>query len=183
MRELLAGLVPGLPAPTVKAIVGRADGIPLYAVETVRMLVADGRLVRAQRRLSAERRARGHRGARTPLRRSSRHGSTASKRRTARFISDAAVLGQTLLQRGPRSTGWSRRCGRRSATDDIGAPRAHPARDGPALAGAWPIRVRAGADPRSGLQHTVEEGPQDAPRSGGALLRGPGHGRSRRCSR
>ena len=45
MRELLAGLVPGLPEKAVKAIVGRADGIPLYAVETVRMLVADGHLV------------------------------------------------------------------------------------------------------------------------------------------
>ena len=44
MRELLTGLVPGLPAAAVKAIVARADGIPLYAVETVRMLVADGRL-------------------------------------------------------------------------------------------------------------------------------------------
>jgi class 3 adenylate cyclase/tetratricopeptide (TPR) repeat protein len=44
MRELLAGLVPGLPPAAVKAIVDRADGIPLYAVETVRMLVADGRL-------------------------------------------------------------------------------------------------------------------------------------------
>ncbi|HEY6012738.1 MAG TPA: hypothetical protein VIU37_01980, partial [Candidatus Limnocylindrales bacterium] len=44
MRELLAGLVPGLPKPTVDAIVARADGIPLYAVETVRMLVADGKL-------------------------------------------------------------------------------------------------------------------------------------------
>ncbi len=45
MRELLAGLVPGLPDSAVRAIVDRADGIPLYAVETVRMLVADGRLV------------------------------------------------------------------------------------------------------------------------------------------
>ena len=44
MRELLAGLVPGLPEPVVRAIVGRADGIPLYAVETVRMLLAEGRL-------------------------------------------------------------------------------------------------------------------------------------------
>ena len=44
MRELLAGLVPGLPKATVDAIVTRADGMPLYAVETVRMLVADGRL-------------------------------------------------------------------------------------------------------------------------------------------
>jgi class 3 adenylate cyclase len=44
MRALLAGLVPGLPEPAIREIVARADGIPLYAVETVRMLLADGRL-------------------------------------------------------------------------------------------------------------------------------------------
>ena len=45
MRELLDGLVPGLPDATAERILARADGIPLYLVETVRMLVADGRLV------------------------------------------------------------------------------------------------------------------------------------------
>ena len=45
MRELLGGLVPGLPEAAVRAIVERADGVPLYAVETVRMLLADGKLV------------------------------------------------------------------------------------------------------------------------------------------
>jgi len=44
MRELLAGLVPGLPSSAEEAIVARADGIPLYAVETVRMLLAEGRI-------------------------------------------------------------------------------------------------------------------------------------------
>jgi class 3 adenylate cyclase/tetratricopeptide (TPR) repeat protein len=44
MRQLLESLVLGLPEAVVKSIVGRADGIPLYAVETVRMLVAEGRL-------------------------------------------------------------------------------------------------------------------------------------------
>jgi class 3 adenylate cyclase/tetratricopeptide (TPR) repeat protein len=44
MRELLAGIVPGLPEPAIRSVLARADGIPLYAVETVRMLVADGRL-------------------------------------------------------------------------------------------------------------------------------------------
>ncbi|MFN8622568.1 MAG: adenylate/guanylate cyclase domain-containing protein [Chloroflexota bacterium] len=44
MRRLLAGLVPGLPESAVRVIVSRADGVPLYAVETVRMLVAQGRL-------------------------------------------------------------------------------------------------------------------------------------------
>jgi class 3 adenylate cyclase/tetratricopeptide (TPR) repeat protein len=47
MRELLAGLVPDLPERTTRAILERADGIPLYAVEMVRMLVADGRLEEA----------------------------------------------------------------------------------------------------------------------------------------
>ena len=44
MRELLTGLVPGLPEAIATAIVRRADGIPLYAVETVRMLVSEGKL-------------------------------------------------------------------------------------------------------------------------------------------
>ena len=45
MERLLAGLVPGLPSKAIAGIVARADGIPLYAVETVRMLLAQGRLV------------------------------------------------------------------------------------------------------------------------------------------
>jgi class 3 adenylate cyclase len=45
MREMLAGLVPGLPEPAVRAILSRAEGVPLYAVETVRMLLNTGRLV------------------------------------------------------------------------------------------------------------------------------------------
>ncbi|HLY36326.1 MAG TPA: adenylate/guanylate cyclase domain-containing protein, partial [Candidatus Limnocylindria bacterium] len=39
MRSLLAGLVPGLPEHALKAIVARAEGVPLYAVETLRMLI------------------------------------------------------------------------------------------------------------------------------------------------
>ena len=46
MRELLNGLVPGLPEEALAAIVGRAEGMPLYAVETVRGLLADGRIQR-----------------------------------------------------------------------------------------------------------------------------------------
>ncbi|MEK6720683.1 MAG: adenylate/guanylate cyclase domain-containing protein [Chloroflexota bacterium] len=46
MRALLDGFVPGLPADAVAAILARADGMPLYAVETVRALVADGKLER-----------------------------------------------------------------------------------------------------------------------------------------
>ncbi|OGN87931.1 MAG: hypothetical protein A2X23_10645 [Chloroflexi bacterium GWC2_73_18] len=42
----VAGVAFGLPEPAVRAIVARADGIPLCAVETIRMLVAEGRLER-----------------------------------------------------------------------------------------------------------------------------------------
>ena len=46
MDELMCGLVPGL-APDVRSrIAERAEGIPLYAVETVRMLLDRGLLVR-----------------------------------------------------------------------------------------------------------------------------------------
>jgi len=48
MRELLAGFVPGLPESAIEAILARADGVPLYAVETVRALVAEGRLERLE---------------------------------------------------------------------------------------------------------------------------------------
>jgi class 3 adenylate cyclase/tetratricopeptide (TPR) repeat protein len=45
MGELLSGLVPGLPAPLRGQILARAEGVPLYAVETVRMLLDRGLLV------------------------------------------------------------------------------------------------------------------------------------------
>ena len=45
MRELLQGLVRGLPEAVAKRLLERAEGVPLYAVETVRMLVVRGVLV------------------------------------------------------------------------------------------------------------------------------------------
>jgi predicted ATPase len=44
MREALAGLVPGLPEELTARILRRAEGVPLYAVETVRMLLDRGLL-------------------------------------------------------------------------------------------------------------------------------------------
>ncbi len=46
MRDLLRGLVPGLPDSVANGILERAEGIPLYAVETVRMLLDEGRIER-----------------------------------------------------------------------------------------------------------------------------------------
>ena len=44
METLLAGLVPGLPEELRNQILERAEGVPLYAVETVRMLLDRGLL-------------------------------------------------------------------------------------------------------------------------------------------
>ena len=45
MRELLAGFAPGLPQDLTSRILDRAEGVPLYAVETIRMLLDRGLLV------------------------------------------------------------------------------------------------------------------------------------------
>ena len=45
IHELLASSSRACPSGPLQAIAERADGIPLYAVETIRMLVAEGRLV------------------------------------------------------------------------------------------------------------------------------------------
>jgi hypothetical protein len=46
MSDLLTGLVPGLPDEVRSIILTRAEGVPLYAVETVRMLLDRGLLER-----------------------------------------------------------------------------------------------------------------------------------------
>jgi predicted ATPase/class 3 adenylate cyclase len=45
MRELLEGFVPGLPEDLRERILARSEGVPLYAVETVRMLLDRSLLV------------------------------------------------------------------------------------------------------------------------------------------
>jgi class 3 adenylate cyclase len=50
MEMLLVGLAPGLPPTAIQAIRERAEGVPLYAVETVRMLVDQGRLTQTDGR-------------------------------------------------------------------------------------------------------------------------------------
>jgi class 3 adenylate cyclase/tetratricopeptide (TPR) repeat protein len=52
MEELLVGFVPGLPPELRRQILNRAEGVPLYAVETVRMLLDRGLLVREEGRFA-----------------------------------------------------------------------------------------------------------------------------------
>lgn len=46
MGDLLRGLIPGLPGDLQERILDRAEGVPLYAVETVRMLLDRGLVTR-----------------------------------------------------------------------------------------------------------------------------------------
>ncbi len=48
MHELLIGLIPGLPDRVAERILERAEGVPLFAVEIVRMLAGKGLLVEAE---------------------------------------------------------------------------------------------------------------------------------------
>ncbi len=45
MGELIAGAVPGIPKAAERQIVSAASGIPLFAVEMLRIMLSDGRLV------------------------------------------------------------------------------------------------------------------------------------------
>jgi class 3 adenylate cyclase/tetratricopeptide (TPR) repeat protein len=47
MTALVSGMVPGLPGAAVSRIVAASEGVPLYAVETARMLLDRGLVVRA----------------------------------------------------------------------------------------------------------------------------------------
>jgi class 3 adenylate cyclase/tetratricopeptide (TPR) repeat protein len=44
MCQLLTGMVPGMPPTALRRIVERAEGVPLYAVELIRMLLNEGSL-------------------------------------------------------------------------------------------------------------------------------------------
>lgn len=48
MRDLVRGTVPGLPSDAVEGVIARAGGVPLYAVEFIRMLISSGDVVRAE---------------------------------------------------------------------------------------------------------------------------------------
>ena len=168
MEELLTGLVPGLPPDVRDRILARAEGIPLYAVETVRMLLDRGLLVAGRRR--AYRLTGPVEALEVPetlhaLIAARLDGLSAEERR---LLQDAAVLGKTFTQDAlaalagaddgaraaahvPRAQGGARRAGR------------------PALARARPVRLPPGPRPPRRLRDALEaRAPGQAPRGGRA---------------
>jgi class 3 adenylate cyclase/tetratricopeptide (TPR) repeat protein len=107
MEQLLAGLVPGLPDELRKKILERAEGVPLYAVETVRMLLDRGLLAQEE---SAYRPTGPIETLEVPetlhaLIAARLDGLTSEERR---LVQDASVLGKTFTKQGIGSlTGFS----------------------------------------------------------------------------
>ncbi|HEX6762404.1 MAG TPA: adenylate/guanylate cyclase domain-containing protein [Gaiellaceae bacterium] len=95
MQQLLAGLVPGLPEGLRDRIMERAEGIPLYAVETVRMLLDRGLLTRdgASYRVVGEVESLAVPETLQALAAARLDGLSADERR---IVQDGAVLGKTF---------------------------------------------------------------------------------------
>jgi class 3 adenylate cyclase/tetratricopeptide (TPR) repeat protein len=104
MRKLLSGLVPGLPTTLQNQILERAEGVPLYAVETVRMLLDRGLLSRAgsQYRMTAAIETLEVPETLHALIAARLDSLTAVERR---LLQDAAVLGKTFTSRSLAALG------------------------------------------------------------------------------
>jgi len=185
MRELLEGLAPGLPPDLVDRIAERAAGVPLYAVETVRMLLDRGLLVREG---SAYRPTGPVEALEVPetlhaLIAARLDGLTPDERRA---VQDASVLGKTF-----RAASLVRLTGLAPASLDVRAdvtgPQGSPVvARGPAVAGARAVRVPAGPHAQGGVRGPQPGGPQDpAPGRGRGAPGGVGRrgGRRRRGHR
>ena len=104
MTELLDGFVPGLPEALREQILARAEGVPLYAVETVRMLLDRGLLVQEG---SIYRPTGAIASLEVP---ETLHGLVASRldglpAEERRLLQDAAVLGKTFTRQGLAAVG------------------------------------------------------------------------------
>ena len=130
-RALLAGLVPGLPEELRNQILERAEGIPLYAVETVRMLLDRGLLAHDG---TAFRPTGPIETLEVPetlhaLVAARLDGLAAEERR---LVQGASVLGKTFTQAGhrrghrARRRGARRRCSRRSLRKEVLSIQADP---------------------------------------------------------
>ena len=152
MRELLAGLVPGLPA-TAASLDRRARRRHPAVRRRDRPHARRRRAARARSTAATSPSASSASWpCRRRSRRSSRPASTASPPADRALLQDAAVLGQSFTLAGLAAV--------TGPTPDALEPRLRAlvrhgaARPGgrPALAGARPVRVRPGADPRGRLQ-------------------------------
>ena len=186
MGRLLDGLVEGLPAATRSALIERAEGVPLFAVETIRALIdRDAVIPRGGRYVPAD-------GVEVDL---DAIGAPASLQALIaarldalspaerRVVTDASVLGTAFSRDGVAHLDQERRRPRRRP-QLAGAQGDHRPDDRPVLGGRGPVPVRPGDGPPGRLRDPVPTGPQAAPPRGRGVplgrtrCRGPGRGDS-----
>ena len=134
-----------------RSIVARAEGIPLYAVETVRMLVADGRLAPREDGGYEPAGELGELAVPATL-----HALIAARLDALEARRSGAAPGRAPCSarrsrptRSPRCRATGGRAG--AAPRALVAARSAARRDRPAVPGARPVRVRAGPHPRGRL--------------------------------
>ena len=185
MRALLEGLVPGLPDTLRGQILARAEGVPLYAMETVRMLLDRGHLVREG---SVYRPAGPIEALEVP---ETLHALIAARLdglsdEERRVVQDGAVLGKTFTREAVEALSGidagHGRVGDGGTRAQGGA--VDPGRS--ALAGARPVRLPAGSDAAGRLRDALAARPPRPPSGGGRRTssgRWPTTTRSSRCWR
>ena len=167
MASLLSGMVPGLSEELRARILERAAGIPLYAVETVRMLLDRGLVVEEG---GAYRAVGSLDSLEVP---ESLHAMIAARTRRAPAHRTAPPPGrggprQVVHPRGARV--GVRAAAQRRGIGACGAGGEGPALDpvGSALTRARPVRLRAGPRARGRPRHARAKGPAlSSPRRGG----------------
>ena len=161
MRELLDGMAPTLPKAVIERILERADGLPLYAVETIRMLVATGHLIQDGGRVVVTGTgldAGDMSALQVPP---TLHALVAARLDALSapdrlVLQDAAVLGQTFSRRGTRFDVRGD-CGvTRAAPGPARASRDPDDRVGPPRTDARPACLRPSAGSRGRLRDLVE---------------------------
>ena len=180
MATLVDGLVVGLPTPARDSLVRRAEGVPLFAVETVRALI-DRDMVIAQGGQyvpapGASLDVDDHGSAGLPAG-AGRRSTGLTVPRGAAVVADASVLGASFTRAGLTAL---------LPGDDLDAVLAAPPAQGdlrrpdrPVLRRARPAPVRPDRRPAGCLRHPVTTRPQGQAPGRRGLPRGPGRRQGR----
>ena len=173
---------PGLPPAAARSIIERADGIPLYAVEMIRMLVGDGRLREADGRYEPVGEL-GELAVPETLQAliAARLDGLDPTDRT--LLQDASVLGQSFTLEALTAVNGGDEAAIAARLHDLAGDGAHRPARRPALAGARAVHVRPGAHPRGRVRDARQARPAHATSRRGAVLRIARRGRARRRAR
>ena len=161
LERLLEGAVTGLPVELRAQILERSEGIPFYAVETVRMLIDRGLLARKGSAYEPT----------APIETldvpSSLQALIAARldhlsAEERRVLQDASVLGRTFTVSGLQAVSGLGESELRGILDSLRSQGDPLAANRPALPRARPVRLPPGPRPSGGVRHDVEARPAAA---------------------